>query len=360
MAVLKGDAYGLGLERMAKCLLGLGIRQFAVSEITEALELRKITETADGPGLTKTCRVLLTEGVSYLNISVVVQKDLDCFIWDVHTAALLNDEAARLRQIAHVHIKINTGMNRLGVSVDEFPDFLKTICGFRNLQVVGIASHLAKAESITDPLTQKQLNEFRKCVAATKKQMGESTFLAHLANSAACLLSHEFHFDMVRIGGALYGIAGVPSVTLPNLPGGALQDCVTVTGRVLQVRVLAEDEPISYGAKPYKATMPESGVVAIVNLGYGDGVPYNYSCSEEARVLVQGTRCRIVGKVCLGMTFVDVSEVPNVSTGENVVFVGRQGLDLITPQMVAEWSHSHPYKVLCDFGSSLVRGYTNR
>ena len=350
LAVLKSNAYGIGIELVADTIQNATAPfdvAFGVSTLNEGVRIRNVCGDVD---------VLLMEGIVTTEAERVVQHGLQTLVWDTRTVDTLQLSAQQSNKIAKVQVKVETGMNRLGVrhrpgsDSSDLKHLLSHIKPLSNVEVVGIASQLSCGEDPDAAITKTQKLAFDDALEVYASVLGRTPEYTHMSNSASLLSCYGFDYDTVRVGGLLYGIR-YPRVKNPteNSQYVGFESCVTVCGRVNQVHEIAANETVSYSAMPFKGGEP--GVLAMVNMGYFDGVPTQFS--PKGHVLIKGQRCRVVGQVHLGLTMVDVTNVPRVSVLDQVVFIGEDGSEKITVSEFANWCNMHPYEIICNFGNSL-------
>jgi alanine racemase len=247
-----------------------------------------------------------------------------------------------------VHVKVDTGMGRLGVESQAVVSLLTSPCFKGPLRMEGLLTHLADADSPDPGYTKTQIARFASVVEQVKAA-GISIPLIHAANSAAVLCHPEAHFTLVRPGLMLYGYHGTP----PGCPAPDLKPVLSLATKVVQIRTVASGESVSYN-RTYVAA--RSSRIAILPVGYADG--YSRLLSNRGHVLIHGRPARIVGRICMDMTMVDVTEIPAVEPGEDVILIGRQGAAQITADDLAGWMGTIAYEVLCGIGSRVPRRYS--
>lgn len=338
LAVVKANGYGHGAIPVARTALDAGAALLGVTCLDEALELRHAGITAG---------ILMLGYAPPEHADLVVEYGIiaNCYSPDVLEA--LDRAAARAGAVARVHLKVDTGMGRLGPLPAEFPSLVDRSLGLRHVRVEGIFSHLASADNPDSDQTARQGAEFERLVAAAARR-GLTPRYVHLANSAATFTGAAAVGNLVRIGAALYGLH--PSARVPCPPG--IQPALTFKTRVSQVKDLPAGSAVSYGAT---YVTPRDARIAVLQAGYADGLRRGPQSWGE--VLVRGRRAPIVGAVCMDMCMVDVTHVPDVRAGDEVVLVGRQGGDCITLEEVARCCGTGNYEVACQLASRLPRMY---
>lgn len=338
MAVIKSDAYGHGMVRVARELVSLGVDFFGVGDVNEGLVLRRAKI------FTPTVILLgITEG----ECPEVIQNDLFPAVYDLNTAQKLSEEAQKAGIIQKIHLKIDTGMGRLGIPINEVVPFFSKIRSLKSLDVEGLFSHLSSANESCDGYTQFQLDAFKKAIDSIRK-MGFNLRYNHIANSAALIQCKESHFDMVRPGIMLYG--SLPSRALEK--NVTLKPVMTFKSRIVQIKTVPPNSSISYG-RTY-ITERES-IIATIPVGYDNG--YMRSLSNKGEVLIAGKRTRILGAVCMNLLMADITDVPDVQVNDEVVLLGRQADEVITCEEIAEKAGTISYEIYCALGGKNQKIY---
>ncbi|MDW8247070.1 MAG: alanine racemase [Sandaracinaceae bacterium] len=339
VAVVKADAYGHGLEAVASALEAEGVAGFGVALAEEGLELRRLGIRAP---------ILVLNGVCGRHHREVLEARLVPVVYDLDQIEAF--ESAARDSCVEVHLKIDTGMSRLGVPWREVESFLNALSRHRRCIISGLMTHLAAADSDFE-LTRIQLARFQR-VLAHLKAMGHRPRLIHVANTAGTLLHPHLRFNWVRVGGGLYGVVppGWESHFLPTM---------RIRSEVIAIRELRAGDTVGYDAT-YRCTRPSR--IATVPMGYGDGLPR--SLSNRGRVLIRAHRCPIVGLVSMDLVMVDVTEVPKVRVGDEVVFLGEQHHDhrreAIGLSEIAAWAGTIPYDLLTGISRRVPRVYVNQ
>ncbi len=331
LAVVKANAYGHGAGPVSQTLLAAGARQLGVATMEEGLALRSAGVTAP---------ILVMGGV--YDIPTVQQSALTPVLPSrdaIATAAKLADP--RTVPLC-VHLKVDTGMSRLGLGPEEALTVLKS--GWPpNLQLEGVMSHLASADEPDGGPAEEQLARFRSFLDAIRTA-GLKVPTAHIANSAAILKYPSSYFDLVRPGLMLYGYSSGPT------PSVDLRPVLTWKTRVIQVKRVAKGQPVSYGGT---FIAPRPSTLAVLPVGYADG--YSRAFSNKGRVLIGGRPAPVVGRVCMDLTIVDVTDHQAVRPGDDAVLLGRQGSATITADDLAAWQNTISYEILCQIGPRVTR-----
>ncbi len=338
-AVLKADGYGHGAASVARTALNNGARMLAVACLAEAVALRRAA--IDAP-------ILVLGYTPAWQARDTVRHDVTATVYDLDVARALSRAAADLNRPARVHVKVDTGMARLGLPPAEAVPFVQALSALPGLVVEGIFTHFSVADSAAPEHrahTEAQLAAFRG-VLAELRELGVSIPLVHAANSAAMLNWPESRFDMVRLGIALYGLAPSPDTPLPD----GFRPVLSWKTQVAQVKTLPPGAPVSYGNT--FVTERETRL-AVAPVGYADG--FRRGPAHWGHVLVRGQRAPIVGRVTMDQTMLDVTGIPGVRQGDEVVLIGRQGGDEITAEQVAERLGTIGYEVVAEILARVPR-----
>ncbi len=336
IAVVKANAYGHGAPAVALALQEAGATILACADIEEAIVLRKAGVTAE---------ILIFGALGVSDVDGVFEHHLTPTISTPGAGRSLQAAAAKHGVRLRCHLKIDTGMNRLGLRHDNLEHTLPELIASRNLEIVAVYTHFATADDPDSPLFQTQRERFEQ-VLARLPELGVTPRLRHAANSAATLRDSRVWYDLVRPGLMMYGV--VPPPLASTIP---LKPVMSLRSRVVAVKGVRVDEIVGYGAR---WTVPKPGRIAVVPAGYADGLDRRMagSCS----VLIRGKRAPIVGAVNMDMITVDVSDV-KVETGDEVVIIGAQGDDRIDVREIAAAIGTNPYEVLCRIGTRIERIY---
>lgn len=344
VAVVKADAYGHGAVRVTRKLEELGVAMAAVALLEEGAELRRagieLPLLALGPAspvqMPLYRRYRITPTLSGLD---------QLALWREWARGLPRSE--RLA----VHLKVDTGMSRLGVSPEQAPEALAALRADPCLELTGVLSHFAEAEDRETPRNRRQEERFAEVLALLTEEERDRVRV-HLANSAAALHRPGSRFDLVRLGLSLYGLDPAATDPAAMVTGVELAPVMSVKGRIVSLRDLPAGARVSYGGR-WRAPRPSR--VAVVPLGYADGYAWRLGHGVEA--LLAGRRIPVVGAVTMDMTLLDVTEIAGVAVGDEVVLLGRQGGGEIGAGELAERAGTIPYEVLCRLGQRLPRRY---
>jgi alanine racemase len=337
LAVVKSDGYGHGMVPSAQALAKIGIDAFGVAEISEAVSLRESGISGD---------IVVFLGVKTGEFTELIQHGLQPVVFDALQLKELSAFALANSTTVGVHLKVDTGMGRLGVMPSEVEHFVSIIRGEKGIFLAGFMSHFPCADLKELKGTRAQNELFGKIVAEISDP--STPCPAHIANSAAVMRTPDLHWDMVRPGLSLYGC--YPSDQCYDML--TLQPVMTFRTEVIQVKDVPAGFGISYG-HTHVTSRPSR--LALLPVGYNDG--YLRSLSNRAQVLVQGRRAPQIGRVCMNVTVIDVTDIPDVCPGDEVILMGRQGKEEITADEIAGWMDTINYEVLCLFGNLNPRVY---
>lgn len=340
LAVVKSDGYGHGMVPVVRCLADEGVAAFGVAEVCEGVLLRQAGINGD---------IVVFLGAQQEGLIDVAKFSLQPVVFERSQLVQFAEIARKAQTQIGVHLKVDTGMGRLGIMPDEVADFVRLIEGEDGIRLAGIMSHLPGADSIDTQPSEQQNALFADCYKALSS-VSAKTSAAHIANSAALLRYPEMHWNMVRPGLSLYGC--YPADHSLCCPDVDLRPVMSFKTRVIQVRDVPAGFGISYG---HTFVTDRPSRLAVLPVGYNDG--YLRSLSNQAHVLVRGRRAPQRGRVCMNLTVIDVTDIPEVYAGDEVVLMGRQGDDVITVDELAGWMDTISYEVLCLFGNLNRRVY---
>lgn len=337
IAVVKANAYGHGAEAVGLALERAGATMLACADIEEAIVLRRAGVR---------CEILVFGALGVSDVTGIFEHGLTPTISTPSAGRALQEAAARRGTRLTYHLKIDTGMNRLGLRHDNLPRTLPDLLASPNLELVGLYTHFATADDPDHPLmeTQRQRFEAARGYLAT---LGVRPRLVHAANSAAILRDSRVWYDLVRPGLLLYGV--VPPPLASTLP---LQPALALRSRLVAVKHIRTGETVSYGAR-FTAERPTR--VAVVPAGYADGI--DLRMAGRGIVLVRGRRAHIVGSVCMDMILLDITDI-EAYPGDEVVLLGTQGEERIDVREMASAIDSVPWEILCRLGSRIERIYS--
>ncbi len=342
-AVIKANAYGHGTVRCAQALEQEGAEWLGVTGAEEGVVLRDAGVRA---------RVLLMTGCWQGEEDEVVERGLTPVIWDLEHLERLEQAAGKRGKTVAVHIKIDTGMGRLGVSERCFTALLERVRAARHVTLEGLCSHLASSEALDSAEALEQARRFREAVAVARRA-GFEPKLLHLANTAAVAARRDCWWNMVRPGLALFGYC-LPLTGEKERAGPRLQvePVLSWKTRVLALRDLPAGRRVGYGGT--FLTQAQSRL-AILPVGYADGL--DRRLSDQGRVIVRGAYAPIVAQISMDLTFADVTRVPGVEVGDEVVLIGRSGALAIDAAEHARLARTITYDILCSLAARVSRRY---
>lgn len=341
-AVIKSNCEGHGISGCIDTFLENGADQFAVAVLNEALELRKLVPDRD---------ILVLGNMPYGSEEVSINANLQHNVTSYEKAKLLSETAGRLGKVAKVHIKVDTGMTRLGFMPDEegVAEVVK-ISRLPNLDLEGIFTHFARADEADKYWADKQYEKYQWFVKRLEEE-GITFRLKHTSNSAAIMEMPETYIpnDMVRPGIILFGIYPSAEVLPENL---SIKPVMTWKARITHVKTLREDRQIGYGGK---YTAHKGDIIGTVAVGYADG--YSRAQSGHAEVLYKGHRVPIRGNICMDQCMIDLSDFPEAKTGDVVTLMGRDGDEFISADEIAGRYNTIGYEVVCAVNRRVPRYY---
>jgi alanine racemase len=341
MTVVKADAYGHGLKQIAALLMQSGTDVFGVANLTEARAVRSV-----GTGWP----VLMLGACLPDEVEPAVRDNVMPTISSLNEAKLFSDAATKLKQNIAVHIKIDTGMGRLGVGLDESVDLAVEMARMPGLKLEGLYTHYASVED--DPVfSRRQRKSFQRIVGRLD-EAGIHPPTIHANNSAALLHEPDTLFNLVRPGLMVYGVLPMGNRRIGAALEKHIRPALSLKCRVSLVKEISSGTSLSYG-RTFVA--PRKMRVATVTAGYGDGFPR--AGSNRAQVLVGGKRCAVLGRITMDQAMVDVSKLPRVATGNEVVLLGQQGRDAITANELASWCGTVPWEILTNISYRVTRVY---
>lgn len=339
MAIIKTDAYGHGAVRSAKALDEIGVYAFGVATPGEALELRRAE--IKNP-------ILILGYVFEEYFDRMIENDIDLALFDLNTAKLLNSHAEKLGKKARVHIKADTGMGRIGFQpCDESAEIIKEIAALNNIEIDGMFTHFACADSKDKASVNRQIERFTNFVAKVKSE-GVSLPIVHCYNSASIVDFDKPLFDMVRCGIITYGLEPSDEVSKTNIK---LQKVMSIKSHVAYVKKVGAGFTVSYGSTYVTDKETE---IATIPVGYGDGYPR--TLSNKGMVLIGGHFAKIIGRVCMDQFMIDVTGL-GVSRGDEVILMGSDGENSITAEEIGDLSGRFNYELVCDINKRVPRVY---
>jgi alanine racemase len=337
MPIVKANAYGHGLVEVARHLVGLGATRLGVAFLEEAVALRKAGVTLP---------ILVMGGILGDQIPLFLRHGLTLTASSIDKLRQIDETAREMGVTATVHLKIDTGMERIGVHYYSARGLLERAAGCRHVVVEGIYSHFATADARDLGSARLQLSRFLDVLAWYEEQ-GMRPPVRHMANSGAILQLPQSHLDMVRPGILLYGV--YPSAEVRHTI--TVRPALSWKSRVVYFKVVKPGHPVSYGST-WQTDRPVR--VVTVPVGYGDG--YFRALSNVARVMIRGRKYPVVGRVCMDQIMVNI-DWETAYNGDPVVLLGADGDQVITCEDLAEWAGTIPYEILTNINTRVPRVY---
>ena len=340
MAVVKADAYGHGAIAIARTVLNNGAEWLAVATVFEGIELRE--NGIDAP-------ILLLGAVNTKQqIRAIIQWKLEPTLCTLKQAMVFSEtikEETKNDFTLPIHLKIDTGMSRLGILWQETAQLGQFIKRLPNLKIASIYSHLANADDSDYTYTKIQNTRYQEALA-NLKSVGIATPKLHIANSAATLTDSKLHYDIVRIGLCIYGL--YPALHLQNIVN--LKPVLQVKAKITQIKNIKAGTEVSYG---HQYIAKKNITIAIVGIGYADGIPRNLS--NLMSVLVRGQRIPQIGNITMDQLIIDVSQIPNLQEGETVTLIGQDNRETISVDDWANFQKTISWEIICGFKNRLPR-----
>ena len=344
-AVVKADGYGHGATECALALEAEGAPWLGVTDAAEGRTLRSA-------GIWT--RILLMTGIWRGEEDSIVAHNLTPTVWENWHIDRLEKAARKQQVVLPVHLKVDTGMNRLGTTVQALPELCEKLAACEHLRVEGVSTHFAAAEVMDSDETSRQTARFEKALAILAAQ-GLHPPLVHMGNSAAVSARPETWKTMVRPGILLYGYA-LPTVRDGQVTAESslpLRPVLSWKTRILTVKDVAAGEAVGYMGT---YITQERSRIAVVPVGYADGYPR--LLSNRARVIVRGEYAPVVGRVSMDLTMVDVGHIAGAAVGDEVILIGASGAKSVDAVELAAWCESVPYEILCGISQRVPRVYS--
>ncbi len=341
MAVVKADGYGHGAIECAKRLEKEGIDWFGVALPSEGVELREI-------GILK--RILCLGSFWDGQEKLLLNNNLTPVIFQIEQAKKFNEMAKKRGTIAEIHVKIDTGMGRIGVRFDEVEEFADKLKNYENLHLEGLMTHFASADNLSEnEFTNLQIERFEKAVQIFEEK-GFHPIYKDLANSPASVAHPKSHGNMVRLGGVLYGLGDDVLPKEIELP--KLKPVLSLYTKIAHLKTVPKGETLGYGRT---FTTEKDSIIATIPIGYQDG--YSRVLSNKSRVIINGKYAPIVGRVSMDWTILDVTEIENVNINDKVILIGNEENLKITAEELAKHSDTISYEITCGINRRVQRVY---
>lgn len=336
MPVIKADAYGHNAVETAKALESENADIFGVATIEEGIQLRNAA--------IKTPILILGSIYPMENFNIVLDYGLTPIVASNLSAKVLERIASERGVIVKVHIKVDSGMGRIGVNLETAMVLWEYVRISEHLECEGIFSHLARAEEDIN-YTLNQIKEFKKIIEKI-----DPPEYVHIANTAGLIKYPESFFNLVRPGLAIYGL--YPENTDPS--EFLLEQVLSLKSKIVFLKKVKKGTPISYGGR---WVAPGESIIATVCIGYADG--YQRILSNKAKVIINGEKCPLVGRVCMDMIMVDVTGLKDVEIGEEVILIGKGNNNTITAEDMAKWAGTINYEITTGISNRVPRIFTN-
>ena len=344
MAVIKADAYGHGAVPVAKCLAECGVDWFGVATVEEALELR-------AAGIHQP--VLLLGGLYMSDPAHLIEYRLTPSISSTMRLDTYAECARRYGRPIEFHLKVDSGLGRLGVPLDRVVAFVEHYRELEGLQLKGLFTHLASAEDLVASQTDEQAQHFATALEQLRRLQVEPEWV-HVSNSAALLAGRNFPENLVRVGALLYGccmpLVVPPGQELPKVP--EFEPILTFKSRIVYMKDVPSGTPLGYSAAFYTRRPSR---IATVPVGYADGL--SHALSNRGYAIVRGRRARIIGSISMDLSLLDVTDISGTNIGDEVILMGQSDRCSITAVEIAQLLDTVPYEVLCSIGKRVPRIY---
>jgi len=342
IGVIKADAYGHGAVMVANVLRENGVKTFAIATLQEAITLREAGATEE---------IIMLGLTPDMYADVIVDYDITPVVCDATNAKAISDAAAAKGKTVHGLVAVDTGMGRIGYLADDLENAVfdvKKIAQLSNFKIKGLFSHMSTADAADKTYSHQQEEKFNRFYDALTAA-GIEVPLKTLANSASIMELPTIHFDTVRPGIILYGQYPSDEVDRKELD---IKPVMSVKANIIHLKDVPENFSVGYGRR-YISEKPAR--IATVALGYADGYPRPYSA--HAKVIVNGVLCPIAGNICMDQCMIDVSAVPNVKVGDEVIIMGSDGVHEVSAEDIAKATGTINYEICCAFGQRLPKVY---
>jgi len=338
LAVVKANAYGHGMLEVSNAISSM-VDHFGVATVDEAIFLRK--NKIKLPILVMSA-ILADEAAS------VIDYDLTATVFSIDLAKRLDQEAGKRNKKACIHIKVDTGMGRIGIWHEEFCEFLNNIKDLEDLIIEGIYTHFPSAEE-DDDFTSKQIDIFNN-ILMQAESTGLGIPLKHASNSAAIVKFKSAHFNLTRPGLMIYGV--YPDTRLRSII--KLKPALSLKSKLTYIKKVKKGRSISYGRT---FTASKDTIIGTIPIGYADGYPH--ALSNKAKVLINGEFVSVIGRICMDQMMVELDTLPNAKIGDEVVLIGTQGSNSIEVEEIASLIDTISYEILCSISPRVSRVFVN-
>jgi alanine racemase len=343
-AVVKANAYGHGLTEVLNISLAEGVSAFAVDNLTDALYIRRISANV---------LIIILGYILHENIEQAIKNSIHITVYDIDTLKFIEEKAALIAKQAYVHLKIETGTSRQGINSDDLKKILDFIDNSLHISIAGLSTHYANMEDTSDSsYGHAQYMRFNEAVK-TVNEAGYNPKLIHSACSAAIILYPDTQGTLVRAGISLYGLwpsDGVEKSVFHHSIPLRLSPVLSWKTRIAQIKSLKRGTPIGYGMTE---VLDKDSVIAVLPVGYWDGLDRKMSSVGE--VLISGSRCRIIGRVCMNMCIVDISSLPKACIEQEVTILGKMANNEITAEEIAGKIDTINYEIVSRINQNTKR-----
>lgn len=343
LVVVKADAYGHGAVPIGKTSMENGASMLGVGDSTEAIELRQA-------GILDP--ILILGALIEEEIGWIISYDIIPTVHSMDLVPLLNEEAQRQNKQVKVHLKIDTGMSRLGATPKRALEIVRRINSLPNIELEGVSSHFSSSSNPDQAeFTSQQTKLFNQTIQDIEKITGQTVPLKHIANTGAIFSSPGSYHNLVRAGGVIYGIdPGTVSKT-----GAVFTPIMSLKSQITFIKIVPAGTPVGYN-RTFVANKRTK--IATIPVGYNDGYPYQLS--NKGYALIRGQKVNIIGTVTMDYIMLDVSNIPDVKAGDEVVLIGRQADAQITVEELARLISVSPYVITCGLGKRVRRVYLTK
>jgi len=338
LAVVKANAYGHGMVEVSRRLVKEGVSYLGVASVDEAVVLREAKIKAP---------ILILSSILPKEVKYAINYNLTFTVCDEMLASELDKIARKANRKVLAHLKVDTGMGRLGIWHKEAKGLFEDILGLKNIILEGVYTHFATADEENTSYTVEQINNFKGLIKELEAKGFKIPYI-HAANSAGTILFKNSHFSMVRPGLMIYGL--YPNESISKIL--QLKPALSLKSRIIFLKRTPAGRSISYGAT---YTTDKDTLIATLPIGYADGL--NRGLSNKGEVIVRKRRSPIVGRICMDHTMADVGHVDKVELGDEVVLIGTQGTERITAEEIARILGTIPYEVVCWISARVPRVY---
>ena len=340
MGIVKADAYGHGAVEVSKVLLYNGVNWLGVATIDEAIQLRNNNITVP---------ILILGYTPSLRIEDLIKYDIIQTVFSYDMAKSISDIAFKLDKVIKIHIKVDTGMGRIGFIADKnFGDIIYNISLLPNIYIDGIFTHFSTSDEYDKTFTKIQYEKFKYSLNQLNNKGINPNFI-HCANSAAIIDFDDLYFNMVRAGIILYGLYPSDEVNKSVID---LKPVMSIKSNISYIKVVGENTPIGYGRTYYTN---KKSIIATIPVGYADG--YIRKMQNKGKVIINNKFAPIVGRICMDQFMVDITEIPNTNIGDEVIIMGTNGNISITANEIAKIVDTISYEIVCMIGKRVPRQY---